>query len=106
MPLSVILPDGTVTQPELGSGDPVDAFTQEITVAAEAIATGREAERLSGNLARQALTSLPGRNREREDTDADRAWLSRRVVGIVSVDRSQDASGFPDSGSAGGDALS
>ena len=55
MPLSVILPDGTVTQPELGSGDPVDSFTQEITVAAEAIASGREAERLSGNLARQAL---------------------------------------------------
>ena len=55
MPLSVILPDGTVTQPELGSGDPVDAFTQEITVAAESITTGHEAERLSGKLARQAL---------------------------------------------------
>jgi predicted dehydrogenase len=55
MPLSVILPDGTVTQPELGTGDPVDSFTQEITVAADAIASGSEAERLSGTLARQAL---------------------------------------------------
>jgi predicted dehydrogenase len=55
MPLSVILPDGTVTHPELGSGDPVDSFAQEITVAALAVATGREAEQLSGNLARQAL---------------------------------------------------
>lgn len=56
IPLSVILPDGTVTQPELGSGDPVDSFTQEISVAAEAVATGREADRLSGTLARQALS--------------------------------------------------
>jgi predicted dehydrogenase len=55
MPLSVILPDGTVTQPELGSGDPVDSFTQEISLAAEAVATGRDADRLSGKLARQAL---------------------------------------------------
>jgi predicted dehydrogenase len=55
VPLSVILPDGTVEHPELGSGDPVDSFTQELTAAALAVATGCEAERLSGNLARQAL---------------------------------------------------
>jgi predicted dehydrogenase len=55
MPLSVILPDGTVTHPELGSGDPIDSFAREIAVAVEAIGAGREAERLSGNLARQAL---------------------------------------------------
>ena len=55
MPLSVFLPDGTVSQPELGSGDPVDAFTQEIAVAAESVSSGQEAERLSGKLARQAL---------------------------------------------------
>ena len=41
--------------PELGSGDPVDSFAQELTVAAGAVASGREATRLSGNLARQAL---------------------------------------------------
>jgi predicted dehydrogenase len=55
MPLSVILPDGTVTQPDLGLGDPVDSFTQEITIAAEAIASAHESDRLSGGLARQAL---------------------------------------------------
>jgi len=54
-PLSVILPDGTVERPELGSGDPVDAFVQELTVAVEAVATGVPAPRLAGDLARQAL---------------------------------------------------
>jgi predicted dehydrogenase len=54
-PLSVILPNGTVERPNLGSGDPIDSFSVELTVAAEAIATGREASRLSGALARQAL---------------------------------------------------
>jgi predicted dehydrogenase len=55
VPLSVILPDGTVAHPELGAGDPVESFSQELTVAAQAVATGQEAERLSANLARQAL---------------------------------------------------
>lgn len=54
-PLSVILPDGTVTRPELGSGDPIDAFTQEIETACQAVQSGHEAPGLSGNLARQAL---------------------------------------------------
>ena len=34
MPLSVILPDGSVERPNLGSGDPIDSFAQELTVAA------------------------------------------------------------------------
>jgi predicted dehydrogenase len=55
MPLSVIQPDGTVVRPELGSGDPVDSFAQELAVAAGAVASGREAQQLSGELARQAL---------------------------------------------------
>jgi len=55
VPLSVILPDGTVERPELGSGDPVDSFAQELTVASGAVASGCEAERLSASLARQAL---------------------------------------------------
>jgi len=55
MPLAVILPDGTALHPEPGSGDPIDAFAHELTVAAAAVASGREAARLSGNLARQAL---------------------------------------------------
>ncbi|WP_422926675.1 Gfo/Idh/MocA family protein [Singulisphaera sp. PoT] len=54
-PLSVILPDGTVERPQLGSGDPVDAFTQEIATAVEAVATNTPAPELSGDLARQAL---------------------------------------------------
>jgi predicted dehydrogenase len=54
-PLSVILPDGTVERPELGPGDPVDAFTRELAVAVEAAASGTPAPALAGNLARQAL---------------------------------------------------
>jgi predicted dehydrogenase len=55
MPLSVILPDGTVERPELGAGDPVDGFVRELTVATEAVASGRPAPQLAGDLARQAL---------------------------------------------------
>lgn len=54
-PLSVILPDGTVERPALGSGDPIEAFTAELGVAVEAVATGTPAPQLSGELARQAL---------------------------------------------------
>ena len=54
-PLAVILPDGTVQRPALGSGDPIDAFKDEIAVAVEAASTGIEPARLSGTLARQAL---------------------------------------------------
>src|SRR5262249_44543944 len=55
MPLTVILPDGTIERPELGAGDPVDGFVQEMTVAVEAIKSGRTAPELDGDLARQAL---------------------------------------------------
>jgi predicted dehydrogenase len=55
MPLTVILPDGTIERPELGAGDPVDGFVRELTVAAEAVAAGRTAPQLAGDLARQAL---------------------------------------------------
>jgi predicted dehydrogenase len=55
LPLTVFLSDGKVDQPALGSGDPIDSFATELTVAAEAVSSGREAARLSGNLARQAL---------------------------------------------------
>ncbi len=54
-PLSVILPDGSIERPELGSGDPIDAFAQELAAAVTAAATGHEAPPLSGELARQAL---------------------------------------------------
>jgi predicted dehydrogenase len=55
MPLSVILPDGSVERPSLGSGDPIDSFANELGVAAEAVANGQEADQLSGALALQAL---------------------------------------------------
>src|SRR4051812_7332305 len=54
-PLSVILPDGTVERPELGSGDPIDAFAEEIGLAVTAAASGTPTAALSGELARQAL---------------------------------------------------
>jgi predicted dehydrogenase len=55
MPLSLILPDGRVERPELGSGDPVDAFATELTVALRAVVSEAPAPELSGDLARQAL---------------------------------------------------
>jgi predicted dehydrogenase len=55
IPLSVILPDGTIERPELGSGDPIDGFVLELTDATQAIASGTETPRLAGELARQAL---------------------------------------------------
>jgi predicted dehydrogenase len=55
-PLSVILPDGTVEHPPLGSGDPIDAFADELTQAVEAVASGRPAPGLSCDLARDALS--------------------------------------------------
>jgi predicted dehydrogenase len=54
-PLSLIRPDGAIEQPELGSGDPVDAFTLELEDAIEAVASDSDAPRLSARLARQAL---------------------------------------------------
>ncbi len=55
MPLSVIRPDGSVDQPTLGAGDPVDGFVQELAVACRAVAEGKAATQLDGDLARLAL---------------------------------------------------
>jgi predicted dehydrogenase len=54
-PLSVILPDGKVENPQLGSTDPIDSFALELTEALKAAGQGTEAPTLSGELARQAL---------------------------------------------------
>lgn len=54
-PLVVILPDGTVERPELGSGDPLDAFADELGVAVASVEQGVALPQLSGELARQAL---------------------------------------------------
>lgn len=55
MPVSVILPNGQVEHPELGSGDPIDAFAQEIGAAVASVTSGEPAAELSGELACQAL---------------------------------------------------
>lgn len=55
MPVSVILPDGSVERPELGGGDPIAAFAQEIRAAVDSVISGTPAPELSGELARQAL---------------------------------------------------
>lgn len=54
-PLSVILGDGSVETPELGSGDPIDAFAAEIGVAVQSVERGVSGPQLSGDLARRAL---------------------------------------------------
>jgi predicted dehydrogenase len=54
-PLSVILPDGSIERPDLGSGDPVDGFAEELALAVSVIALDAEAPQLSCELARQAL---------------------------------------------------
>jgi predicted dehydrogenase len=54
-PLSVIRPDGSVERPELGSGDPIAGFTDELEVAVGSVRQGQAAPALSGELARQAL---------------------------------------------------
>lgn len=54
-PLAVILPDGTVERPALGSSDPIDAFADELTVAVQSVEQGAALPQLSCELARQAL---------------------------------------------------
>jgi predicted dehydrogenase len=54
-PLSVVLPDGSVEHPDTGSGDPIDAFTDELAVAVKSVEQGVALPQLSGELARQAL---------------------------------------------------
>jgi predicted dehydrogenase len=54
-PLVVILPEDKIEHPELEPGDPVDGFARELSVAVDAVASGKPSPRLSGDLARQAL---------------------------------------------------
>lgn len=55
LPLTVLLADGQVERPGLGSGDPVDAFAAEIAEVVEAIRVNRASPVLQGELARDAL---------------------------------------------------
>jgi predicted dehydrogenase len=56
MPCTVLAEDGKVERPELGSGDPMDAFVLEISAVVDAINSGQPAEFLMGDLARDAIT--------------------------------------------------
>ena len=51
----MILPDGSVERPQVGTGDPIDAFVNELTAAVSSVESGSTAPTLSGELAREAL---------------------------------------------------
>jgi len=55
VPLTLFTDDGQATQPKLGDGDAVVAFTSELQAAVHAVDTGIEEPLLSGRLARNAL---------------------------------------------------
>ena len=56
VPLTVFAADGSTTTPDLaGGGDPIAAFTGELQAAVDGVASGREPDLLSGQLARDAL---------------------------------------------------
>jgi predicted dehydrogenase len=54
-PLTVLLSNGKVERPKLGSGDPVDAFVAELTEVVRAIRANRPSPLLADELARDAL---------------------------------------------------
>lgn len=55
MPCTVLNAGGSVEQPKLGSGDPVDAFKLEIAEVVRCIEAGEPSELLGGDLARDAV---------------------------------------------------
>ncbi len=54
-PVSVLQENGKVQRPNLGSGDPIDAFKAELTEAVRAVRTGVPSPLLAGELARDAV---------------------------------------------------
>jgi predicted dehydrogenase len=68
--LTVFTPDGKSHNPDLGGGDAVSAFTEEIQTAVDAVASGKEADLLKGQLARDALVLC---HREIESVKSGRA---------------------------------
>lgn len=55
MPVKILHEGGKIERPDMGSGDPVDAFVAEIDAAAAAVAGGTPAAVLQGALAADAL---------------------------------------------------
>ena len=56
-PFTVLGDDGSVETPDLGPGDPVDAFARELADAVAAVASNVESPRLSATVAREALAT-------------------------------------------------
>ncbi len=54
-PLTVLLQNGKVLRPKLGSGDPVDAFEAELTEVVRSVRANRPSPLLAGELARDAV---------------------------------------------------
>ena len=55
IPLIVLKNDGTIERPELGDGDPVSSFVDEIDTAADSLAAGKVSPLLSARVAADAL---------------------------------------------------
>ena len=55
MPLKILHEDGSIERPDLGSGDPVDAFIEELELVASIVNGGQEQGALAGELAADAL---------------------------------------------------
>lgn len=55
MPLKIVTAGGDVIRPEIGDGDPINGFVQEITEVARSIESGVTSPILSGDLARDAV---------------------------------------------------
>jgi len=55
MPLKILTRDGKVIRPELGDGDPIGAFVDEIAEVVASMESGRPSPTLAGDLARDAL---------------------------------------------------
>jgi predicted dehydrogenase len=55
IPLTLLAADGSVSQPAVGSSDPVEGFTAELSEVARSIRTGKPSALLDGGLARDAL---------------------------------------------------
>jgi predicted dehydrogenase len=63
MPVTILERDGSITRPDMGSGDPLDSFAAELTEVAESIAAGMTSDILDGKLARDAITLCESQTR-------------------------------------------
>lgn len=63
MPLKILTADGQVHRPDLGDGDPVNAFVAELQEATEALQQNRVSSILDGQLARDAIALCDAQTR-------------------------------------------